>query len=149
MEISRKSLQGQVEKQGTTEEDDGSLPDDILLGHQELHFPDISETAQYLVSLFHSSGMASATGMGLVGLSYQEIESWARLSGLYGILSPWQYNAIHTMSRAYAGMYANASQKGAKPPYMPPKEDIEDVKELVSKQAENVFESMLFAQDNR
>lgn len=135
-----------IQRTDSDEEDDGSLPDDLPLGHQELHFPEISEAAAYLVALFHSCGMASATGMGLVGLSYQEIEAWARLSDNIGILLPWQYKALHTMSRAYSGMCAAAVKKDTKPPYTPEIEDIGVDEQVVSQQAEDIFEAMLNAQ---
>ncbi len=129
------------------EEDDGSLPDDLPMGHQELHYPEISEVAQYLVSLFHSAGMASPTGMGLVGLSYQEIESWANMADMQGIIKPWQCVAIYTMSRAYASECTASQKKGAKTPYTPEIEEVAKVdREIVNEQIEDVFASLIASQ---
>jgi hypothetical protein len=132
------------------EEDDGSIPDTPAASIQELReipMPEVSEAAGYLVALLHSAGVASATGMGLSGLSWQEIESWARCNDFVGILSPKEYRAIYTLSRAYVSEHAVASKKGAKPPYMPPveKED-EVVRELVAEKVDDVFAVMLKAQ---
>lgn len=127
------------------ENEDGSLPDDLPMGHQELHYPDISEVANYLVSLFHSAGMATPTGMGLVGLSYQELESWAKLAGMENILEPWQYTGIYTMSRAYANECSAATKKDSRAPYIPV-EEIEIDREIVNDQVEDVFASILASQ---
>jgi hypothetical protein len=111
--------------------------------------PEVSAAAGYLVALLHSAGVASVTGMGLAGLSWQEIESWARCNDMVGILSPQEYKAIYTLSRAYVAEHAAASKKGAKPPYVKvePKEAKDEVvREMVENKVEDVFGSMLAAQ---
>lgn len=110
--------------------------------------PEISEAAGYLVALLHSAGTASPTGMGLVGLSWQEIEAWARCNDFVRILSPSEYRAVYRLSRAYTNEYAEASKKGAKPPYTPPIElaKNEVVREMVEEKVEDVFASMMRAQ---
>jgi hypothetical protein len=107
--------------------------------------PDISPGSEYLVAFLHSAGTASATGMGLVGLSWAELEAWVRCADMQGIVTSRDLKTIHTLSRAYAGEYAKASQKGAKPPYAPVVE-IEEVREVVNERAENIFEAMLLEQ---
>lgn len=117
--------------------------------------PDISEYAGYLVGLLHSAGTASATGMGLVGLSWNEIKAWAECTNSINILSPRELKAVHTLSRAYSGEYSKASTKGAKPPYEPIRayEDVietdEAVLENISAKAEDVFANMIASQAGR
>jgi hypothetical protein len=131
-------------------EDDGSIPDTPTASVQELReipMPEISEAAGYLVALLHSAGVATATGMGLVGLSWQEIESWARCNDFVRILSPKEYRAVWTLSRAYASEFAAASKKDAKAPYTPVIERRDEVvREMVEHKVEDVFASMIAAQ---
>jgi len=110
--------------------------------------PEISEAAGYLVALLHSAGVATATGMGLVGMSWQEIESWARCNDFEAVLSPKEYRAIWRLSRAYAAEMASASKKGAKAPYAPVVETRNDevLREMIGAKVEDVFASMLAAQ---
>jgi hypothetical protein len=111
--------------------------------------PEISDAAGYLVALLHSAGVASATGMGLVGLSWQEIEAWARCNDFVKVLSPKEYRAVWRLSRAYAAEMSVATKKGAKPPYV--KVDVEAtkdevVREMVENKVANVFAGLLSAQ---
>lgn len=132
------------------DEDDGSIPDTPNVSVQELReipMPEISEAAGYLVALLHSAGTATATGMGLVGLSWQEIESWARCNDFIRVLSPKEYRAVWRLSKAYAAEIAGASKKDAKPPYKPEVEvQDEVVREMVEEKVEDVFASMIAAQ---
>lgn len=112
--------------------------------------PEISEAAGYLVALLHSAGTCGSNGMGLCGLTWNEIESWARCNDYVGILSPKEYRAIYSLSRAYVGQHFEASKKDAKPPYVAPVErDVEKdefVREMVEEKVEDVFEAMMKAQ---
>lgn len=135
--------------------------------------PEISEAAGYLVALLHSAGMATATGMGLVGLSWQEIEAWARCNDFVAVdngndprrksymrsmrkkaiskasvVSPKELRAVWNLSRAYAAEMAGASKKGAKAPYSPEIVETKDevVREMIEARVEDVFASMLSAQ---
>lgn len=133
-------------------DDDGSIPDTPTVTLQELReipMPEISEAAGYLVALLHSAGVATSTGMGLAGLSWQEIESWARCNDMTRILSPKEYRAIYSLSRAYVGEHAAASKKGAKAPYIkvePRETKDEVVREMVAAKADDVFGAMMQAQ---
>jgi hypothetical protein len=112
--------------------------------------PELSEAAGYLVALLHSAGTVGSNGMGLVGLTWTEIESWARCNDYVGILSPKEYRAIYSLSRAYAGQYSESSKKDAKPPYVKPVErDVERdevVREMVTEKVDDVFGAMMKAQ---
>lgn len=131
------------------------IPDTPAASIQELReipMPEISEAAGYLVALLHSAGIASTSGMGLVGLSWQEIESWARCNDYVGILSPKEYRAVYSLSRAYVHAHNEASKKGAKPPYEAPVEDTKDnevIREMVEEKVEDIFAAMMKAQNSR
>ncbi len=111
--------------------------------------PELTSGSEYLVAFLHSAGTAAATGMGLTGLSWQELESWVKCTDNTGIVTPRDLKLIHTLSRVYANESAKASQKGAKPPYVPVVEDIEEIREVVAEKAEDLFEQMMAAQSNR
>lgn len=132
-------------------EDDGTIPDNPNVSVYELReipMPDLSESAGYLVALLHSAGFAAATGMGLVGLSWQEIEAWARCNDFVKILTPKEYRAVYQLSRAYAGEISTASKKDAKPPYNPTVvEKLDDVaREIVEEHVEDVFGAIMKSQ---
>lgn len=107
--------------------------------------PPITSGSEYLVAFLHSAGSASATGMGLTGLSWQEIEAWVNCADMKGIATPRDLKTVHMLSRIYAGECAKASQKGAKPPYAP-KVEVEEIRDIVSDKADNLFEAMLLGQ---
>ena len=69
------------------------------------------------MSLFHSAGTATQTGMGLVPLSWQEIESWVVCNGLEESVTPWELSVVRKMSEAYASEYAQASSPSRPMPY--------------------------------
>lgn len=166
-----------LDDSGDRMQEDGSLPDTPNVSLQELReipMPEISEAAGYLVALLHSAGVASATGMGLVGLSWQEIEAWARCNDFVAlenkcecrkggmrslrrkkqpttrnVVGPRELRAVWHLSRAYAAEMSAASKKGAKPPYAPVVVDTrvdEVAREMVSEKVENLFASMMSAQ---
>lgn len=93
---------------------------------QEIPFPEIPEGAEYLVSFLHSAGTATQTGMGLVPLSWQEIESWAYCSGLQESLSVWELEVIKILSDTYASQYSKSSSKNCPQPF----NSVVDKKEL-------------------
>lgn len=109
--------------------------------------PELIPGSEYLVAFLHSAGTATATGMGLIGLSWQEIEAWARCTGNWGVASPRDLKTVYTLSKVYANEYALAGKKGAKPPYVPPVDDIEEVRELVSDSMEDLFAGLIAFQE--
>ncbi len=98
----------------------------------------------------HSAGTATATGMGLVGLSWAEIDAWLRCSDMQGIATPRDLEVVHTLSRAYANECAAASQKGAKAPYSPKLEgeELEERREVVSNNIDAMMAGLI-AQNER
>lgn len=108
--------------------------------------PDISPGSEYLVAFLHSAGTATATGMGLSGLSWQELEAWVRCADMASIVTPRDLRTVYTLSRAYARESAEATQKGAVAPYVPKVELEEETRELVASKVEDVFAAMIAAQ---
>ena len=146
---------GNIEIEATKNSDDDSVelidkPEDnvpaYVLERQEIPMPDLVPGSEYLVAFLHSAGTIASNGMGLTGLSWQELEAWARCTGHAGIATPRDMTTVHTLSRVYANEYSKASKKGAKPPYVPVVEDVEALREIVSQKTDDLFGSMLSAQ---
>lgn len=105
--------------------------------------PPIPEGSEYLIGFLHDAGTAVATGMGLVGLSWSELDAWVRCRDLVDIVTPRDLKMIHTLSRAYANECASATQKDAKPPY---EEKVdEDVMEVKRSVISDSIEAQMFA----
>lgn len=68
-----------------------------------------------LLSHLSSIGFIRNVGQSLAGVTYQEIESWQRLTGVS--LTFWEVETLFKMSTAYAGMAAKASSKECKAPF--------------------------------
>jgi len=81
-----------------------------------LEFPDIDD-AEYMIPLLHEAGLMSSNGMGLVPLSWQEIESWLQTTELE--LSVWEKLTIKEMSEAYVAEFNKATARDASAPYVP------------------------------
>lgn len=116
-----------------------------VLERQEIPMPELIPGSEYLVAFLHSAGTATSTGMGLVGLSWQEIDAWRRCTG--SVASTRDLKTVYTLSKVYANEYAVAGKKGAKPPYVPPVEDIEEVRELVSDTMDDLFAGLIAFQE--
>ena len=105
--------------------------------------PELIEGSEHLVAFLRSAGYATATGMGLVGLSWQELKAWAEFTGLEDSLSYADRATIFSLSRIYAAEIARASKKGAKPPYEPVNEKQDQVRrQAFDRGVENLFMNM-------
>jgi hypothetical protein len=107
--------------------------------------PELTLGSEYLVAFLHSAGTASATGMGLTGLTWQELDAWVRCTDQEGIITPKDLKVVHMLSRVYANEYSLAGKKDAKPPYVPKveEEEKEDVRVVVSAKVEDIFAGMI------
>jgi hypothetical protein len=110
---------------------------------QEIPMPPLTEGCEYLVALLHSAGTAMATGMGLTGLTWQELKAWVECTDQ--VASPRDLQMIHTLSRAYANESHLATQKGAKPPYVPElsNEDLVEQRATIGEFIDDIFGSLL------
>ena len=102
----------------------------------QLNFPDL-EGAGYLLDLWREAGTVTQTGMGIAGLDWPAITSWANdrfsvpslryvdvgdgisipMTFLECSLSDWEKLAIFHMSGAYASEYSQASERDRPAPY--------------------------------
>ena len=76
----------------------------------DAEFPELlEEEDEFLCQVLYSVGPGVGTGFGLAGISWQELLAWTRLTG--SRLFSWQAEALHQMSRAYAGEFGRASRE--------------------------------------
>lgn len=81
-----------------------------------LDLPDTDDAA-YMIALFHEAGPMSTNGMGVVPITWQEMESWLRTTERE--LSVWEKLTLREMSEAYVAEFNKASARDAAPPYVP------------------------------
>jgi hypothetical protein len=79
-----------------------------------LKLPNI-DGAEYLVGLLYEAGLAGSNGMGIVSLTWTEINNWMAATDLN--LSTWEILTIKTLSDAYVGEYSQASSKTRLAPF--------------------------------
>lgn len=87
-----------------------------------LQFPEL-DGAGYLVALLQEAGLIMSNGMGAIPLTWQEIESWLRVTELQ--LTVWEKLTIREMSEAYAAELASATDKHRPQPYTAPVEAVD------------------------
>jgi len=105
-----------------------------------LKLPEV-ENAGYLVALLNEAGLASSNGMGVVPLSWQEIDSWLKCTNLE--LSVWEKLTIKLLSETYVGEFSQASAKDRPPPYVPQAEEPKQLdRDAVADKLRNAFRSM-------
>lgn len=102
-----------------------------------LKLPEI-EGAEYIVGLLQEAGLVSNGGMGVVPLTWSEIESWHRFTQLD--LSIWERLMIRTLSEEYASELHRASAKDAPAPYVHVNE-VQIDRKAVANKIMNVFRS--------
>lgn len=76
--------------------------------------PEVLE-GEYLHELLDEVGCCSNYGYGAVGLNWQELLSWAKVSGFS--LGYWDLRALKETSKAYADIIAQANGKDYPAPY--------------------------------
>lgn len=69
---------------------------------------------EWLLEWLFTAGPVQSDGMGLRGLSWQELQAWRDLTATW--ITPWEARALHQLSAAYAGAW-HASQEPAQEPY--------------------------------
>lgn len=82
----------------------------------DLESAEMPETVggEWLISDLFEVGPVASGGMGISGVSWSEIEAWMRATRTQ--LEPWEADALHRMSGAYASAYS-ASQDPDQKPY--------------------------------
>ena len=69
---------------------------------------------EYLFHYLMSAGACINTGMGLVPLSWQELESWQKQQGI--TLSPWELSIIRQASAVYVEQHHISTKVDCPPP---------------------------------
>lgn len=106
---------------------DSNLPEDNqnVEAPTVVEMPEIDPAFGYLLELFFLSGQCMSTGMGLVPLSWQEIDAFIRVNQLD--LTLWEIETIKAMSDAYCAEHAKATEPNRSAPYKPEVDDEEEV----------------------
>lgn len=94
----------------------------------------------YLVKLLNEIGPASSNGMGIQAISYQEIDSWNKLTGID--IESWQATLLHNLSRVYAAAHQEYSGKACPAPFVACEDNIEEVRAVVDKSGKAFFNSL-------
>jgi len=138
----REQREGKKEEDNTVIIDSDDEEDNLNEASEDLSeipFPEIPPGAEYLIGLFYGAGSAMPTGMGLVPLSWQEIEAWARCSGLEDSITPWELQVVRRLSEAYTSEYSKASDPKRRPPYSKQVSVDEIDRDAIEKQTRNVL----------
>lgn len=85
--------------------------------HPAFEMPDIEteHAAGYLIAMLQEAGLMSSNGMGPVPLSWQEIDSWIRVSGR--VLPMWERLMVKTLSEDYVSELMQATARDRAQPY--------------------------------
>lgn len=105
----------------------------------EPSLPDLGE-AKYLSTLLNEAGIVGSTGMGVTGLTWQEIAAW--LSATELLLTTWEKLMIFKMSSAYASSYSSSSDADSPEPFAKDVEEEID-REVVGNRIRNVLRSLM------
>jgi hypothetical protein len=97
--------------------------------------------AEYLIAYWNDLGLCSSGGMGAVGLSSLEIDSWSRLSAVE--LEPWEFQALRQMSQHYVSMVHKGEDVDCPPPFGEMASIFD--RDVVGKKVTNAFKSFIMA----
>jgi len=94
--------------------------------HFQARLPEL-DGAEYLVRLLNEAGLVSTHGMGPTPLSWQEIESWLRVTETK--LCLWEKLMVRELSEVYLAEFNAAIEPDREDPYtaMDDKMDEEDI----------------------
>lgn len=98
-------------------------------GVEEVPMPEIGN-AGYLVELLNEVGIVETNGMGMIPISWSEIDSWLSISGRS--LSTWEALTIRELSSAYATEFAQASSPNKEAPWEAEEVDVEIKRSVVA-----------------
>lgn len=105
-----------------------------------LELPEIEDAGRHLMSYLFEAGVATSNGMGIVPLSWQEIDAWIEVTGLP--LSTWEKLTLKEMSEAYVNEFTQASEKDRPAPYIRPVEEEQIDRKAVADKLRNVFSGL-------
>lgn len=102
-----------------------------------LNLPE-TEGASHLISYLMEAGIAMSNGMGITPITWQEMESWLRVTELP--LSTWEKLMLRELSETYVNEYSQASAKDRPAPYVHNVENID--REAVSDKLKSLFRNL-------
>jgi len=91
-------------------------------------FPPV-ETDKHILEWLFELGVFQPSGYGPMPISFQEIESWARMTRT--VLTWQESKFLKELSQEYCNQYAKSSDRNAAPPYTTEKIDKESVSDRV------------------
>jgi hypothetical protein len=100
--------------------------------------------AEYIIQYWQSMGMVESGFNGPIPLSSKEIQAWAQ--GLSLELSPWEFQILRDISKAYIVELREAESLERLPPYGDPVNEFD--RATVSKQLGSAFKALILAKGN-
>jgi len=97
--------------------------------------------ADYVVSYWHSVGMATQNGMGSSPISATELMNWSNAQGIE--LTPFEFNAVIEMSRSYLSSLQQGERPDCPPPYGDPVNEFD--RQKVATKISNAFKAFIGA----
>lgn len=91
--------------------------------------PPISEEAAYLLRYLQEAGPVLGTGMGVIPLTFTELQAWQSQTGLE--LRPWEATTLRRLSKDYATETTRAANPAQVPPWKPPVVDRAQINQQV------------------
>lgn len=108
-----------------------------------LLMPPVSE-CEYLLNWWQDAGVIGYGAMGMLPLSCRDINEWQDATGIE--LTPWEFNTMREMSKAYVSQSHDSEKPECHPPYGTP-EMIFD-RGVVAKKISSAFKSFMLNQNN-
>lgn len=90
----------------------------------DVELPEIPEAFSHLRELFFVMGQVTQTGMGIVRVTWEELEAFLRVNEVR--LTPWERRILWKMSDAYCTEYSHATDPKRPAPYSTKKEADEE-----------------------
>lgn len=102
-----------------------------------LKLPEI-EGGDHMVNHLTEAGICLSNGMGLMPLTWQEIDSWLSVTGLE--LTTWEKLTLKELSEAYVNEYSLSSDKTRPAPYVHKVDEID--RQAVSDKLKGIFRGL-------
>jgi hypothetical protein len=98
--------------------------------------------AEYIVFMLQEAGTMSTTGMGVVPLSWQEIDAWLRVTDFRPAL--WERLMVRELSEVYVNEFMQASDRNRPQPYVHQEEPEEINRDAVENKLINALRGFKF-----
>jgi hypothetical protein len=93
----------------------------------------------HLAAYLNELGPAGHDSSGMIPVSFQELESWSRMTG--ADVNAWEASMLIRMSRQYCGQHHGSSDPMSPPPYVDEKseDDMVIIRERAEKKIRSLF----------